>query len=30
MNQYNEDFKLRIVQMKNAGKSMPELCRSLT
>lgn len=27
MNQYNEDFKLRIVQMKNAGKSVPELCR---
>ncbi len=27
MNQYNEDFKLRIVQMKNAGKSVPELCK---
>ena len=27
MNQYNEEFKLRIVQMKNAGKSVSELCR---
>ncbi len=27
MNQYNKDFKLRIVQMKNAGKSVAELCR---
>lgn len=27
MNQYNEDFKLRIVQMKNAGKSVSELCK---
>ena len=27
MNQYTEDFKLRIVQMKNAGKPVSELCR---
>lgn len=27
MNQCHEDFKLRIVQMKNAGKSVYELCR---
>lgn len=27
MNQDTEDFKLRIVQMKNAGKPVSELCR---
>lgn len=27
MNQYNADFKFRIVQMQNAGKSVSELCK---